>query len=80
MDRDILIAACLLHDIGRREQFENPELCHALVGAEKAKNFLREKEFPEEFCQQVKECIACHRFRKARQPQTIEAKILFDAG
>ena len=27
---DILITACLFHDIGRREQFENPELCHAL--------------------------------------------------
>ena len=24
---DILIAACLLHDIGRKEQFENPALC-----------------------------------------------------
>ena len=29
VDSDVLIAACLLHDIGRREQFENPALCHA---------------------------------------------------
>ena len=33
---DVLIAACLLHDIGRKEQFENPELCHAMVGGEQA--------------------------------------------
>ncbi len=37
---DILIAACLLHDIGRKEQFENPALCHARVGSEKAYQFL----------------------------------------
>ena len=33
---DVLIAACLLHDIGRKEQFENPALCHATVGSEKS--------------------------------------------
>ena len=26
VDYDILIAACLLHDIGRKEQFENPAM------------------------------------------------------
>lgn len=35
-DYDVLIAACLLHDIGRSEQFENPQLNHAEVGAKKA--------------------------------------------
>ena len=45
-DRDVLTLACLLHDIGRREQAENPQLCHAQVGAEKAAAFLREKGFP----------------------------------
>lgn len=41
VDYDILIAACLLHDIGRKEQFENPALCHARVGSEKAYRFLK---------------------------------------
>ena len=36
VDYDVLISACLLHDIARQEQNENPELCHAEVGAEKA--------------------------------------------
>ena len=26
VDYDVLMAACLLHDIGRKEQFENPSL------------------------------------------------------
>ena len=47
VDYDLLIAACLLHDIGRQEQFENPSLCHAVAGAEKARKFLLEKGFPE---------------------------------
>ncbi len=41
VDFDVLIAACLLHDIGRKEQFENPNLCHAHTGAEKAFAFLK---------------------------------------
>ena len=40
VDYDLLIAACLLHDIGRQEKFENPSLCHAVAGAEKARTFL----------------------------------------
>ena len=76
---DVLIAACLLHDIGRKEQFADPTLCHAAVGAEKAFRFLRENGFDEAFAQQVHHCILTHRFRKATPPETLEAKILFDA-
>ena len=79
VDRDVLICACLLHDIGRREQFENPEVCHAQAGAEKAYRFLAEHGFPEGFAARVRECIASHRYRKGNRPTTIEAKILFDA-
>ena len=32
VDYDVLITACLLHDIGRKEN-ENPNLPHALAGA-----------------------------------------------
>lgn len=45
VDYDVLIGSCLLHDIGRKEQFENPALCHALVGSEKAYQFLIENGF-----------------------------------
>ena len=76
---DVLIGACLLHDIGRSEQFKNPALCHAMVGSEKAYSFLTEHGFEVSYAEHVKQCIQTHRFRKNNQPQSIEAKILFDA-
>lgn len=79
VDYDVLIAACLLHDIGRKEQFENPSLCHAMVGGEKAYRFLTEHGFDGSFSAQVKKCVQTHRFRKSDPPQSVEAKILFDA-
>ena len=79
VDYDVLIAACLLHDIGRKEQFADPSLCHAMVGGDKAFAFLQSHGFGENFAQAVRHCIQVHRFRKAMPPQTLEAKILFDA-
>ena len=79
VDYDVLIAACLLHDVGRKEQFANPSLCHAEVGGDKAFAFLTDNGFSHEFAERVKQCIVTHRFRKSNQPQSIEAKLLFDA-
>ncbi len=79
VDRDVLICACLLHDVGRKEQFENPRLCHACVGSEKAYRFLVQQDFAETFATHVRDCILTHRFRRDNPPQSMEAKILFDA-
>ena len=79
VDYDVLITACLLHDIARPDQIENPKLCHALVGSEKAYQFLIANGFSEGFSSQVRACIRTHRFRKNDQPESLEAKILFDA-
>ena len=79
VDYDILIAACLLHDIGRKEQIADPALCHAAVGSEKAFAFLGKLGMEEKFARQVRHCIQTHRFRKNLPPQTLEARILFDA-
>ena len=79
VDYDVLIAACLLHDIGRKEQFENQELCHAMVGSDKAYHFLLEHGFDEQYAEKVKHCIQTHRYRKTNLPQSLESKILFDA-
>lgn len=79
VDYDVLVSACLLHDIGRQEQFENPALDHAEVGGDKAYAFLVENGYSGEFAQKVKDCIVAHRFRKNRPPESLEAKILFDA-
>lgn len=79
VDMDVLVCACLLHDIGRQEQFENPSLCHARVGGEKAYRFLTEHGFSEDYARHVQACIVTHRFRKNNPPESMEAKILFDA-
>ena len=79
VDHELLICACLLHDIGRPDQIRNPALCHAQVGADKAYAWLLEKGFAPDFAQKVRDCILTHRFRKNRPPQSLEAKILFDA-
>lgn len=78
-DHDILIAACLLHDVGRPEQLADPQVCHAQVGAQKAYGFLLGKGFTTDFAERVRSCIRTHRFRKAMPPESLEAKILFDA-
>ncbi len=79
VDFDVLIAACLLHDIGRQEQFENPKLCHATVGAVKAHKFLIKNGFDIDFADKVASCIRAHRFRSENPPIGIEEQILFDS-
>ena len=79
VDYDVLITSCLLHDIGRKEQYENPELSHAEVGAEKAHNYLIENGYDKIFAGKVHHCILTHRFRQNNVPESLEAKILFDA-
>ena len=79
VDWDVLIAAALLHDISRPEQIADPTVDHASHGAEKAHAFLHQQGFPMDFCDHVRACIRTHRFRKAEQPASLEARILFDA-
>ena len=79
VDYDVLICACLLHDIGRADQLRDPTLCHAKVGAEKAYGWLLENGFSEAFAQKVQSAIQTHRFRKNMPPESEEAKVLFDA-
>lgn len=79
VDLDVLAASCLLHDIGRQAQFENPEKCHAVEGGKLAYDFLKKLGWEEDRCRHVKDCITTHRFRAENPPSTIEAKILFDA-
>lgn len=79
VDYDVLVGACLLHDIGRKEQFDDPCLCHATVGSEKAYRFLVSHGFDSEYAEKVMHCIKTHRFRKNSPPESVEAKILFDA-
>jgi uncharacterized protein len=77
---DILLPAALLHDIGRKEESASKgKICHAQRGAELAQPILRELGFGEDDIKAVCHCIASHRYRRGLAPQSLEAKILFDA-
>lgn len=76
---DVLIFSCVLHDIARPQESENPKLCHAKVGSQMAYDFLTQLGVDAAICQQVKACIASHRYKGGDMPNSIEAKILFDA-
>ena len=77
---DILSAAALLHDIGRRHETETRgTICHAGKGAELAREILAELAFPAAAIERIVHCIATHRYRDANRPQSLEAEILFDA-
>ncbi len=78
-DMDVLITACLLHDVARAEQMADPSVCHAMAGGDKAYAFLREIGWTHEKAEHVRRCIRSHRFRKSEPPESIEAKILYDA-
>lgn len=79
VDYDILIAACLLHDVGREQQTQNLALDHAEIGSVMAYDFLMENQWDHERADWVKQCIAGHRYRKGQVLESIEAQILFDA-
>lgn len=78
--RDIVEAAALLHDIGRkRETAQKGAVCHAEIGANLAGPILAELGFCAEDVAAILHCIRSHRYRGKEQPATLEAKILFDA-
>ena len=81
VDLDVLRAAALLHDIARVMEDSDPtgNTDHALLGAEIAAPILEEARFSDEKIRHVQDCIITHRSRTDRKPQSLEAKILFDA-
>jgi len=80
-DLEILLPAVLLHDIGRRleEEDKSGNIDHAVAGAEMAGPALAGLGYSQDNIKRIQDCIKTHRFRSSCPPQTIEAKILFDA-
>lgn len=77
---DILAPAALLHDIGRKkERLSRGKICHAQYGAEIAAGLLEKTGYNEEDISAICHCIRTHRFRSERAPESLEAKIIFDA-
>ncbi|MDD5738794.1 MAG: HD domain-containing protein, partial [Candidatus Pacebacteria bacterium] len=81
VDMEVLEAAVLLHDIARVKEDTDPSgnTNHALLGAEMAEKILIEIGFSEQKIKHITECVRTHRNKGNNRPQTIEAKILFDA-
>jgi uncharacterized protein len=77
---DVLSAAALLHDIGRKyETQKQGEICHAEKGAELAREILARLDFAPHLIDEIAHCIEAHRYRGNTFPRTLEAKILYDA-
>jgi uncharacterized protein len=79
-DRNVLLTAAYLHDIGRQAQDESSGMiCHAVEGARMAEPILRPLPLSDDRKTNILHCIRAHRFRGQDIPQTLEARILFDA-
>jgi uncharacterized protein len=80
VDMDVLLAAAYLHDIGRSYQDEsNGAVCHAEKGAQMAEPIVEKLALSEAQKNNILHCIRSHRFRDRHEPETPEAKVLFDA-
>jgi len=79
-DLEVLKIAAYLHDIGRPfEDQTKGKLCHAQRGADIAGGLLAQYPVSEQQKDNVIHCIGVHRFRGNHKPETLEAKVLFDA-
>lgn len=79
-DLEVLAIAAYLHDIGRAHQDRlKGTICHAEKGAQIARGMLENCPIPEAKKENIIHCIQSHRFRNSHHPQTLEARVLFDA-
>ena len=79
-DLEIVRAAALLHDVEGSGGNQAVRALHQHASAEFAAEILRAEGWSAERIAAVQHCIRAHRFRDASEPpQTLEAKIIFDA-
>jgi uncharacterized protein len=78
-DLEIVRAAALMHDASGGETGGEERADHQHRSAAFARQVLQEGGWPPERIAAVEHCIRAHRFRSDEQPQTLEAKVLFDA-
>ena len=79
-DMIALESAAYLHDIGRSAQdSSNGSVCHAAKGAQMTADLLEGLSLDEARKRNIIHCVRSHRFRDGHSPESIEARILFDA-
>jgi len=80
VDRDVLVAAGWLHDVGRAKESRGEIDDHAEWGASEARDVLRDLgERDAAFRNAVAHCVHAHRFSNDVEPRTLEAELLCDA-
>ena len=92
VDRDVLVAAGWLHDVGRARESRGEIDDHAEWGASEARDVLRDLDerdagVPDDdpvrdgpgFRDAVAHCVHAHRFSNDVEPESLEAKLLCDA-
>ncbi len=80
-DVDVVRLAALLHDVPLPDaQGAEARDGHHRAAARFARSFLRARGLPQAYIEQVAHCIEAHRFRDSSlRPQTLEARVLYDA-
>jgi uncharacterized protein len=81
-DLEVVRTAALLHDISRLDDSSllmqaDPQTDHAVLAARAVRHILAGE--PPEFVDAVAHAIEAHRFRNNVEPQSLEARVLFDA-
>lgn len=80
VDINVVKLAVYLHDIGRKEEMlSGGKVDHAARGAEIAEKILQEYNLDDKIKANILHCILSHRYRNNHNPETLEAKVLFDA-
>jgi uncharacterized protein len=81
VDIHVLKTAAILHDIARAREDNDPSrtIDHASLGAKMSEEILHRLDYSKDQINQITHCIRSHRFRESESPETVEAKILFDA-
>ncbi|WP_323677728.1 HD domain-containing protein [Halorubellus sp. PRR65] len=87
VDRDVLVAAGWLHDVGRGREDRGEIDCHAEWGASEARRVLRDLAGGDDpavgvddaFLDAVAHCVHAHRFSNDVEPRSLEAELLCDA-
>jgi uncharacterized protein len=79
-DAEIVMAAAILHDAaGASPDRADERGAHEARSAAFARQILLEEGWPRDRIAAVEHCILAHRFRRGPEPQTLEARVVFDA-
>lgn len=80
VDRDVLAAAAWLHDIGRPLERAGEIDDHDRWAATEATTLLQDEDVPTGQITAIEHCLRAHSIRTSSpEPETVEAKLLFDA-